>query len=108
MQRTIEINGTQTEIPAGAVAYKHADPTEDARWISDEDEAWEIEQIDPSLIVWAEETEKYIVRGTASGWAVSLADGSRYAEFVDYDEAEEAASLLTKGEKDESDYDWVD
>ena len=41
------------EAPEGAVAYKYADPTEDARWIFDADEAREIAAEDPSLIVWA-------------------------------------------------------
>lgn len=49
---TIEINGTATEVPADAVAYKHADPIEDARWIYDADEAREIAAEDPSLIAW--------------------------------------------------------
>jgi len=39
------------EAPEGAVAYKYADPTEDARWIFDADEAREIAAEDPSLIV---------------------------------------------------------
>lgn len=38
--------------PADAVAYKFGDPTEDARWITDADEAREIAAEDPSLIVW--------------------------------------------------------
>lgn len=41
-----------TEVPADAVAYKHADPIEDARWIYDADEAREIAAEDPSLIAW--------------------------------------------------------
>lgn len=49
---TIKINGIATEVPAGAVAYKHADPVEDARWLYDEDEAQCIASEDPSLIVW--------------------------------------------------------
>lgn len=51
---TIEINGEHTEVPAGAVAYKFADPTESARWITDRVEARQIEREDPSLIVWAD------------------------------------------------------
>lgn len=47
--RSAELNA---EAPAGAVAYKYADPTEDARWIYDADEAREIAAEDPSLIVW--------------------------------------------------------
>ncbi len=53
MTQTIKINGVTTEVPAGAVAYKHADPTEDARWIYDANEARDIEKEDPSLIVYA-------------------------------------------------------
>lgn len=49
---TTEIHGEITTVPAGAVAYKYADPTEDARWIYDADEAREIAAEDPSLIVW--------------------------------------------------------
>ena len=47
--RSAELNA---EAPAGAVAYKYADPTEDARWIYDAYEAREIAAEDPSLIVW--------------------------------------------------------
>ena len=52
---TILINGTEVVVPAGAVAWKFADPTEDARWIYARDEASAIEREDPSLIVWASE-----------------------------------------------------
>lgn len=34
------------------VAYKHADPTEGARYIEDDGEARRIEGEDPALIVW--------------------------------------------------------
>ena len=47
----IEINGVAVVVPAGAVAYKYADPTEDARWIYDAGEARQIASEDPSLIV---------------------------------------------------------
>lgn len=53
MTQTIKINDVTTEVPAGAVAYKYADPTEDARWIYDANEARDIEKEDPSLIVYA-------------------------------------------------------
>ena len=39
-------------MPTRAVAYKHADPTEDARWVYDDDEAREIAREDISLIVY--------------------------------------------------------
>ena len=48
---TIKINGIPTEVPADAIAYKYADPTEDARWIYSEGEVEEIEREDPGLIV---------------------------------------------------------
>lgn len=38
--------------PRGAVAWKHEDPIEGARWIFDETEASEIDRIDPSLLIW--------------------------------------------------------
>lgn len=44
------INGELTEAPAGAVAYKYADPVEDARWVMTLDDRKEIESEDPSLI----------------------------------------------------------
>ena len=40
------------DTPDGAVAWKYADPTEDARWVLDADEAREIARQDPSLITW--------------------------------------------------------
>lgn len=49
---TININGVSTQVPAGAVAYKHADPTEGARWLYEAGEAQDIAHQDPSLIVW--------------------------------------------------------
>ena len=52
MSNTIEINGKETEIPEGAVAYKYADPTEPARWIYLINDARKIELEDPSLIKW--------------------------------------------------------
>jgi hypothetical protein len=51
-RRVAIINGQPTEAPAGAVAWKYNDPTEDARWITDEAEARAIEREDASLIVW--------------------------------------------------------
>ena len=50
--RVIQWAEAMAEAPAGAVAYKYADPTEDARWIYDAYEAREIAAEDPSLIVW--------------------------------------------------------
>lgn len=48
---TILINGVSTEVPAGAIAYKYADPTEGARWIYDESDLADIRREDPSLII---------------------------------------------------------
>jgi len=53
MSFTITINGSEVEVPDGAVAWKHADPIEGAYWIYDHDNARRIESEDPSLIVWA-------------------------------------------------------
>lgn len=52
MKYTVQCLFAGTEVPADAVAYKHADPIEDARWIYDADEAREIAAEDPSLIAW--------------------------------------------------------
>jgi hypothetical protein len=49
---TATINGTRVAAPEGAVAYKYADPVEDARWLYDDDYARRIEAEDPSLIEW--------------------------------------------------------
>jgi hypothetical protein len=54
MSKSIQINGVATEVPAGAVAYKYADPIEDARWIYEESEVESIGCEDPSLIVVVE------------------------------------------------------
>lgn len=51
---TIKINGVETQVPAGAIAYKYADPTEDARWVYDESDLADIRSEDPSLIVQVE------------------------------------------------------
>lgn len=62
---TITINGVETAVPAEAVAYKYADAVEDARWLTDADEAREIEQVDPSLIVWVPDERQAILTGLA-------------------------------------------
>lgn len=38
--------------PVDALAWKYADPTEDARWVTDADDLREIEAADPSLLVY--------------------------------------------------------
>ena len=55
---TIEINGTTTEVPAGAIAWKLADPTEDARWVYDEADLREIRSEDPGLLVMVDEANQ--------------------------------------------------
>lgn len=51
---TIRVNGREVEVPEGAIAYKHADPTEGARWVYDEQDLRDIKREDPSLVVEAE------------------------------------------------------
>jgi hypothetical protein len=41
--------------PPGAVAWKHNDPTEDARWVYDFDEAYRVASEDAGLILWIDE-----------------------------------------------------
>jgi len=48
---TIRINGIETAVPAGAIAYKYADPTEGARWVYEQSDLDDIRREDPSLIV---------------------------------------------------------
>lgn len=50
---TIQINGVTTEVPAGAIAFKYADPTEGARWVYDESDLADIRSEDPGLLVIA-------------------------------------------------------
>ena len=52
MSKQIAINGVLTDVPAGAVAYKFADPVEGARWVYDDDDAREISKEDPSLLIY--------------------------------------------------------
>ena len=59
--QTVLINGTAAATPTNAVAYKYADPTEDARWITDEREARKIASEDPSLIVWVDDILRHRV-----------------------------------------------
>ena len=49
--RTVLINGQPVAMPANALAYKHADPIEDARWIYDERDLADIKADDPTLVV---------------------------------------------------------
>jgi hypothetical protein len=38
------------QVPADAIAYKYSDPTDGARWLSDDSEVDQISKEDPSLI----------------------------------------------------------
>lgn len=53
----VTIRGVTIAAPEGAVAYKYADPAEDARWVYDGGEAAEIAAEDPSLLVWVDGVE---------------------------------------------------
>jgi hypothetical protein len=48
---TIWVSGTELDVPEGAIAYKYADPTEDARWIYEDDDLAAIKRSDPSLVL---------------------------------------------------------
>lgn len=52
---TININGAQTDVPVGAIAYKYADPVEDARWVYTQSDLDDISREDPSLLVMVED-----------------------------------------------------
>jgi len=52
MPKTIQINGEAVTPPPGAVAWKYADPTEDARWMHDMHEAADVAREDPGLVAW--------------------------------------------------------
>lgn len=54
-QTTITVNGETIAVPADAIAYKLTDPTEDARWITDEDDLQAIRREDAGLIAWQRE-----------------------------------------------------
>lgn len=49
---TLMIDGEETEVPAGAVAWKQADAVEDACWLYDEVEAKTIDHDEPGVVVW--------------------------------------------------------
>lgn len=71
---TIKINGVETQVPAAAIAYKYADPTEDARWVYDQSDLASIRREDPSLIVEV---------GTTYHWATDAASGQIFAASAD-------------------------
>lgn len=48
---TIKVNGVETQVPTGAIAYKYADPTDDARWVYEDWDLAEIRAQDPGLVV---------------------------------------------------------
>ena len=55
MSKTVTINGVAVAVPSGAVAYKYADPMDDARWVYDASEIAQIRREDASLIVMVAE-----------------------------------------------------
>ena len=48
--RVALVNQKMKIAPDGAIAWKHTDPTEEARWIFDETELAEIQRTDPGLV----------------------------------------------------------
>ena len=56
--------------------------------------------------VWIADDAEYGVRDTASGSSVVRADGA-VAEFLSRAEAEEAAEMLAKCQRNDSDYYWT-
>lgn len=49
---------------------------------------------------------KYVLGSMGMGYAVWRDDG-KYAEFLDFAEAEESLKLLASGDKSEGDYEWT-
>jgi len=47
----VYINGESVPVPPGAIAYKYADPTQDARWVFDEQDARDIARKDSNLLI---------------------------------------------------------
>lgn len=78
---TIQINGVATQVPAGAIAYKYADPTEDARWVYDESDVAAIRREDPSLLVMVATVNVYRNLGV---WCYALfgADGYDHSDTL--------------------------
>lgn len=93
---TIDINGEATEVPTGAIAYKHADPTEDARWVYENWDLVEIRAQDPGLLIMVDEAEpiphKVIVNGKSVDFdtVVNLMDDDLrkhlHSTVADYDQ----------------------
>ena len=52
--KSVVINGVTVAAPPGAVAYKYADPIEDACWVFDAQAARRVEIEDSNLIVWVD------------------------------------------------------
>ncbi len=65
---TIRINGVDTPVPAGAIGWKYADPTEGARWIYDEADLRAIRREDPSLVVEAVDAIPGCAMQVYAGW----------------------------------------
>jgi len=56
--KTALINGVETAAPAGALAYKYADPVSGARWVYGTEDAGRIAQEDPGLLEWVKERDE--------------------------------------------------
>lgn len=93
--QTIAINDTQVPVPEGAVAFKYSDPIEAARWIYDEDEATEIESIDPSLIVRVPVGQ--VSYTTATDARIALIN-SGVLEMFDYDSLTEVTEWMFRND----------
>lgn len=66
---TIQINGTPTQVPAGAIAWKYADPTEAGRWVFEARDAEDIAREDPSLLVRLVSVDEVVNGGLPIGAA---------------------------------------
>lgn len=92
--------------PAGAIAWKYADPTEGARWVYEESDLAEIRSADPSLVVElprvAQETladldlydQRSAVPSGTYMWRTDAAHGDLQAESMDA----AVAQLIAQGE----------
>lgn len=80
---SLKINGVTVVVPEGAIAYKYADPIEDARWVYDESELEEIRRADPSLIEvpeCIEQPEQTSANLKTFHWRTDAASGEVQAE----------------------------
>ena len=91
----ITINGVETPVPTGAIAYKHSGPTEGARWVYASSDYLEIASQDPGLLVTVdpfEPTHKVIINGRSVDFdaVVNLMDEKLrehlHSTVADYDQ----------------------